>query len=262
MSKKLLSVKNLVVSYATGGGLFSASKKILNAVDDISFDVAEGEVVGLVGESGSGKTTSGRAVIGLAPISSGEIFFESKKINGLSRREFMPYRKQIQMVFQDPFASLDPRMKVGKIISEPIDIHFKMTSVEKSKRIANLLELVGLESDFANRYPHEFSGGQRQRIGIARALAVEPKFLICDEPVSALDVSVQASIINLLEDLKESLNLSMLFIAHDLAVVEHISDRILVMTKGKIVEEGLSEKVIANPKHPYTRSLIDAVPVF
>ena len=175
----------------------------------------------------------------------------------------MPFRKKIQMVFQDPFNSLNPKMSIFKIISEPLEIHFKnMTYAQRKAEVASLLETVGLKADFMERFPHEFSGGQRQRIGIARALAVKPQFLVCDEPVSALDVSVQASIINLLEDLKQSLGLSMLFIAHDLAVVEHISDRIMVMTKGRIVEQGIAEDVVANPQHPYTKKLIAAVPVF
>lgn len=259
----LLSIKNLSVKYSLGGGLFSSGDNYFNAVDDISFDIQKGQVVGLVGESGSGKTTTGRAIIGLAPVSLGEIYYEGERIDNISNREFMPYRKKIQMIFQDPFSSLNPKMNILKIISEPLDIHFRnMSPKEKELEVIRLLELVGLSGEVINRFPHEFSGGQRQRIGIARALAVKPEFLICDEAVSALDVSVQASIINLLEDLQKELNLSMLFIAHDLAVVEHISDVILVMNKGKIVERGEAESLIANPQEDYTKKLISAIPRF
>lgn len=258
-----LEVKNLTVSYEIGGGIFSSGGKKFNAVNKISFDMQRGEIMGLVGESGSGKTTTGRAIIRLAPVSSGEIFFEGTKISALSDRQFMPFRKKMQMIFQDPFNSLNPRMTVLQIISEPLDIHFpKMSRAQKADRVAELLETVGLLPEHARRYPHEFSGGQRQRIGIARALAVEPEFLICDEPVSALDVSVQAQIINLLEELRDKLGLTMLFIAHDIAVVRYLSDRILVMTSGEIVERGDARKVCANPEHPYTQKLISAVPSF
>lgn len=262
MSAPLLKVENLCVRYGTGGGLFSRKPGEVRAVDDVSFEIAKGEILGLVGESGSGKTTTGRAIIRLAPVASGEIFYGGRPLTGLSDGDFKPYRKRVQMIFQDPFNSLDPRMSVRQIIAEPLDIHFKMSGREKAARIAALLERVGLPADSMDRYPHEFSGGQRQRIGIARALAVEPEFIICDEPVSALDVSVQAQIINLLEDLRRELGLTMLFIAHDLAVVEHISDRIIVMTKGKIVEEGEAEELCRNPMHEYTRRLIAAVPTF
>lgn len=259
----LLRVENLCVKYGIGGGIFSRAKKTFNAVDDISFEVKKGEILGLVGESGSGKTTTGRAIIRLAPISGGEIFYGGEKISALSNAEFMPYRKKIQMIFQDPFNSLNPRMNILQIISEPLDIHFKnMTRERKRDRVAELLETVGLSPDQMKRYPHEFSGGQRQRIGIARALAVEPEFIICDEPVSALDVSVQAQIVNLLADLREKLGLTMLFVAHDIAVVEYLCDRIMVMTRGKIVETGESESLCANPQHPYTKKLIASVPTF
>lgn len=259
----LLRVENLCVKYGIGGGIFSRAKKTFNAVDDISFEVKKGEILGLVGESGSGKTTTGRAIIRLAPISGGEIFYGGKKISALSNSEFMPYRKKIQMIFQDPFNSLNPRMNILQIISEPLDIHFKnMAREQKRDRVAELLETVGLSPDQMKRYPHEFSGGQRQRIGIARALAVEPEFIICDEPVSALDVSVQAQIVNLLANLREKLGLTMLFVAHDIAVVEYLCDRIMVMTRGKIVETGESESLCANPQHPYTKKLIASVPTF
>ncbi len=262
-NKPLLEVENLTVSYTLGAGLFSASKKKFNAVDGVGFKIGRGEIVGLVGESGSGKTTTGRAIIRLAPVSGGKIVYDGTEISSLDERAFMPYRKKIQMVFQDPFNSLNPRMDIFKIVSEPLDIHFrKMTKEQKRNRVGELLELVGLEKSHMNRYPHEFSGGQRQRIGIARALAVEPEFVICDEPVSALDVSVQAQIVNLLLDLRKKLNLTLLFVAHDIAVVEYLSDRIMVMTGGKIVEIGDAETVCKSPQHPYTKKLISSVPVF
>ncbi len=260
---ELLRVENLVVSYNLGGGIFGGGKKTFNAVDDVSFNIKRGEIAGLVGESGSGKTTTGRAIIRLAPVSSGKIFYDGKEITNLSNSEFLPFRKKIQMIFQDPFNSLNPRMTIQKIISEPLDIHFKnLSKRDKIAKVAQLLERVGLNPDFMSRYPHEFSGGQRQRIGIARALAVEPEFLICDEPVSALDVSVQAQIVNLLEELRQELGIAMLFVAHDIAVVEYLSDRIFVMTNGKIVEQGNAEEICANPQHPYTKKLIAAVPKF
>lgn len=261
--EELLRVENLRVAYDLGGGLFSSGKKQFNAVDGISFTVKRGQIAGLVGESGSGKTTTGRAIIRLAPVSGGDIFYGGENIAKLSEKDFMPYRKKIQMIFQDPFNSLNPRMSVYQIIAEPLDIHFKkMSRSEKEARIEYLLKKVGLEGAHMRRYPHEFSGGQRQRIGIARALAVEPEFIICDEPVSALDVSVQAQIINLLDDLRRELNLSMLFIAHDIAVVKYLSDKILVMTNGKIVEQGSADEVCDHPKDPYTKKLIAAVPTF
>ena len=262
-AEELLRVSNLTVSYPIAGGLFGGSKKLFNAVDGVSFSIRRGEILGLVGESGSGKTTTGRAIIKLAPISGGKIFYRGENISDLDEKRFLPYRKKIQMIFQDPFNSLNPRMDIFRIISEPLDIHFKkMARQKKRDRVAELLETVGLKADYMARYPHEFSGGQRQRIGIARALAVEPDFIICDEPVSALDVSVQAQIINLLQNLREEMNLTFLFVAHDIAVVEYLSDRIMVMTGGKIVEQGDSREVCAHPKHPYTQKLIAAVPNF
>lgn len=262
-AEELLRVSNLTVSYPIAGGLFGGSKKLFNAVDGVSFSIRRGEILGLVGESGSGKTTTGRAIIKLAPISGGKIFYRGENISDLDEKRFLPYRKKIQMIFQDPFNSLNPRMDIFRIISEPLDIHFKkMARQKKRDRVAELLETVGLKADYMARYPHEFSGGQRQRIGIARALAVEPDFIICDEPVSALDVSVQAQIINLLQNLREEMNLTFLFVAHDIAVVEYLSDRMMVMTGGKIVEQGDSREVCAHPKHPYTQKLIAAVPKF
>ncbi len=259
----ILKVENLKVTYSAGCGIFSASKNLFNAVDDVSFEIERGQIVGLVGESGSGKTTTGRAIIKLAPISGGKIFYNGAEISSLDEKNFKPFRKKIQMIFQDPFNSLNPRMDIFKIISEPLDIHFReMSKEQKRKRVAELLEIVGLSKSHIDHYPHEFSGGQRQRIGIARALAVEPEFIICDEPVSALDVSVQAQIINLLESLRKELNLTLLFIAHDIAVVEYLSDKIMVMTHGKIVESGDAFEICENPKHPYTQKLIAAVPKF
>ena len=262
-AEELLRVSNLTVSYPIAGGLFGGSKKLFNAVDGVSFSIRRGEILGLVGESGSGKTTTGRAIIKLAPISGGKIFYRGENISDLDEKRFHPYSKKIQMIFQDPINSLTPRMDIFRIISEPLDIHFKkMARQKKRDRVAELLETVGLKADYMARYPHEFSGGQRQRRGIARALAVEPDFIICDEPVSALDVSVQAQIINLLQNLREEMNLTFLFVAHDIAVVEYLSDRIMVMTGGKIVEQGDSREVCAHPKHPYTQKLIAAVPKF
>ena len=271
-AEELLRVSNLTVSYPIAGGLFGGSKKLFNAVDGVSFSIRRGEILGLVGESGSGKTTTGRAIIKLAPISGGKIFYRGENISDLDEKRFLPkiskeldreVIKSCQMIFQDPFNSLNPRMDIFRIISEPLDIHFKkMARQKKRDRVAELLETVGLKADYMARYPHEFSGGQRQRIGIARALAVEPDFIICDEPVSALDVSVQAQIINLLQNLREEMNLTFLFVAHDIAVVEYLSDRIMVMTGGKIVEQGDSREVCAHPKHPYTQKLIAAVPKF
>jgi oligopeptide transport system ATP-binding protein len=261
MVNPLLEVKNLKVHYPIKGGLLRRTINHVRAVDGVSFNVAKGTTVGLVGESGSGKTTIGRSIIKLAPITSGSISYDGNEIGNLSSSDFFSYRKKIQMIFQDPYNSLNPRMTCHNIIAEPLDIHFKTWSKEKKRdRVAELLEIVDLEASHMNRYPHEFSGGQRQRIGIARALAVEPEFIICDEPVSALDVSVQAQIINLLQDLQKKLNLTYLFIAHDLAVVEHISNTVLVMTEGKIVEQATAEEIYRNPQHEYTKKLLSAVP--
>ncbi|TVP80517.1 MAG: ABC transporter ATP-binding protein [Puniceicoccaceae bacterium] len=257
----LLSVRDLKVHFPVKGGLLQRQVDVVRAVDGVSFDVPRGQTVGLVGESGSGKTTTGRAIARLVPITAGSVHYGGRDLATLSRREFFEYRKKIQVIFQDPFSSLNPRMTIFSIIAEPLDIHFKDWShAQKEARVADLLEKVGLPADYMQRYPHQFSGGQRQRIGIARALAVEPDFIVCDEPVSALDVSVQAQIVNLLQDLQEELGLTYLFIAHDLAVVEHISDQVLVMTEGKIVEQASAEAIYANPQHPYTVKLLQAVP--
>ena len=257
----LLSVRDLKVHFPVRAGVLQRVVDHVKAVDGISFDVLRGKTVGLVGESGSGKTTTGRAIARLVPITSGTIAYGGQDLAHFSRSEFFPYRKKIQVIFQDPFGSLNPRMTIYSIIAEPLDIHFKDWSTsQKEQRVAELLTKVGLDPDFMQRYPHQFSGGQRQRIGIARALAVEPEFIICDEPVSALDVSVQAQIVNLLQDLQDELGLTYLFIAHDLAVVEHISDEVLVMTEGKIVEQASAEAIYEDPQHPYTKKLLAAVP--
>ena len=261
IAEALLSVRDLKVHFPVKGGVLQRTVDVVKAVDGISFDVPRGKTVGLVGESGSGKTTTGRAIARLVPITDGSVRYEERDLGTLSRRDFFAYRKKIQVIFQDPFGSLNPRMTIYSIIAEPLDIHFKdWSKSQKQARVADLLEQVGLSAEFMQRYPHQFSGGQRQRIGIARALAVEPDFIVCDEPVSALDVSVQAQIINLLQDLQDELGLTYLFIAHDLAVIEHISDQVLVMTEGKIVEQASAEEIYSNPQHPYTVKLLEAVP--
>lgn len=249
------------VHFPLRGGWFGRGKEVVKAVDDVSFEIAEGQTLGLVGESGSGKSTVSRALLKLVRPTAGQAFYQEREILGLSEREFRPLRKDLQMIFQDPIGSLNPRMKVGAIVEEPLGIHFaKMNREERMEVVERLLKKVGLPGDAAGRYPHEFSGGQRQRIGIARALAVEPKLLICDEPVSALDVSVQAQILNLLKDLQEEFKLTYLFIAHDLAVVRHMSDQIAVMHLGKMVEIGAADEVCENPQHDYTKKLLSAVP--
>ena len=260
-TEPLLAVHDLQVHFPIREGVLQRVVGQVKAVDGISFEVPCGSTVGLVGESGSGKTTTGRAIARLTPITSGFIRYAGRDLSTVSKAAYFPYRKKIQMIFQDPFSSLNPRMSIYSSVAEPLDIHFKQLSKsQKEERVAQLLEKVGLEADFMSRYPHQFSGGQRQRIGIARALAVEPEFIICDEPVSALDVSVQAQIINLLQDLQQELGLTYLFVAHDLAVVEHISDFVLVMSEGKIVEQAPADVIYSNPQHPYTKKLLAAVP--
>jgi oligopeptide transport system ATP-binding protein len=257
----ILEVEHLKVYFPILGGVFRHKVGEVKAVDDVSFQVRRGQTVGLVGESGSGKTTLGRAIIRLVEPTAGLIRYEGAEISSLGARAFWPYRKKIQIIFQDPYNSLNPRLSVFEIIGEALEIHFpQLTRAERRDKVAVLLRQVGLQPDHLDRYPHEFSGGQRQRIGIARALAVGPDFIVCDEPVSALDVSVQAQIVNLLQDLQEELGLTYLFIAHDLAVVEHISDYVLVMNRGKIVEAASAEAIYENPQDEYTRKLLAAVP--
>ena len=238
---------------------FPAKPEPVKAVDGVSFTVHAGETVGLVGESGSGKTTIGKAIIKLAPPTGGRILYQGRDVLPLPERAFRPLRKEMQMIFQDPFSSLNPRWTIGSIIAEPLEIHFPhLSRSERLDRVAGLLKKVALPADAMRRYPHEFSGGQRQRIGIARALAVEPKFIVCDEPVSALDVSVQAQIVNLLQDLQDELGLAYLFISHDLAVVQHISHHVLVMYRGHLVECADAEEIYRNPQHEYTKKLLAA----
>lgn len=254
--KKLLEVKHLKQYFGVG------KPSMVKAVDDVSFHIFEGETFGLVGESGSGKTTTGRSVIHLYEPTDGQILFDGKDVSKLtSRKDHLEFCREMQMIFQDPYASLDPRMTVGDIIGEAIDVHKLFVGEERTERIRSLLLKVGLAGDHINRYPHEFSGGQRQRIGIARALAVEPAFIVCDEPISALDVSIQAQVINMLEELQEELGLTYLFIAHDLSMVKHISTKIGVMYLGRMVELGLSDEVYSECLHPYTKALLSAVPI-
>jgi ABC-type oligopeptide transport system ATPase subunit len=257
----LVRVQSLKVYFPIRAGFFRRKVDEIKAVDDVIFEIEKGRTLGLVGESGSGKSTVARALMKLTPATEGRAFYQDREILGLQEGDFRPLRKQMQIIFQDPFGSLNPRMTIEEIISEPLRIHFpQLGKRERRDTVSSLLERVGLPSSSMWRYPHEFSGGQRQRIGIARALAVQPEFLVCDEPVSALDVSVQASIINLLRDLQDEFQLTYLFIAHDLAVVEHMSDEIIVMHLGKIVERGSSEQICSAPQHPYTQKLLAAVP--
>ncbi|MGH9174756.1 MAG: ABC transporter ATP-binding protein [Vicinamibacterales bacterium] len=258
----LLDVKNLVMHFPlTQGIIFQRKVGAVQAVDDISFSVRRGETLGMVGESGCGKSTTGRAILQLYKPTAGEVIFNGRDLTRVDGGEMRKMRRYLQMIFQDPYASLNPRMTVGSIISEPMQIHNLVPRDQRNRRVQELLETVGLNPYFANRYPHEFSGGQRQRIGVARALAASPDFIVCDEPVSALDVSIQAQIINLLEDLQEQFNLTYLFIAHDLSVVRHISDRICVMYLGKLVELADRDSLYADPLHPYTKALLSAVPI-
>ena len=258
----LLEVKNLKVHFPVQHGVFSRVRAHVKAVDDVSFAVEAGETLGLVGESGCGKTTLGRAITRLVAPTDGSIWFEGEDIAKLSGAELRARRRKFQMIFQDPYSSLNPRMTVEAIVGEALDIHQLADNASaRQERVTELLRAVGLDPAHAQRFPHEFSGGQRQRIGIARALAVEPKLIVCDEPVSALDVSVQAQIINLLQDLQQERGVAYLFIAHDLAVVEHISRRVMVMYLGKVVELADAKAIVQAPKHPYTQALLSAVPV-
>ena len=257
----LVDVQDLKVYFPIRSGLFQKTIGSVKAVDGISFEVRHGETLGLVGESGCGKSTTGRAVIRLREPTSGTVLFDGQDLSKIDKNKLRKLRRRMQIIFQDPYSSLDPRMTVNSIISEPIETHDLKKGKAKRERVAELLEMVGLDPRYVNRYPHEFSGGQRQRIGVARALAVEPEFIVCDEPISALDVSIQAQVLNLLMELRERLNLTYLFIAHDLSVVKHVSDRVAVMYLGKIVELAPPDSLYQSPAHPYTRALLSAVPV-
>jgi oligopeptide transport system ATP-binding protein len=258
----ILDVQDLKIHFPVYGGLLQREVGTVKAVDGVSFQVHEGETLGLVGESGCGKSTTGLAVLRMLPITSGKVVFEGVDITNYNQGQMRPIRRRIQMVYQDPFGSLDPRMTIGDIIGEPLEIHkLHGNKAERRARVMDLLEMVGLRHDMIDRYPHQFSGGQRQRISIARALAVEPRLLICDEPVSALDVSIQAQVVNLFQELQEKLGISSIFVAHDLAVVRHVSQRIAVMYLGTIVEISTRDELYANPKHPYTKALMAAIPV-
>jgi oligopeptide transport system ATP-binding protein len=262
VSDALLQVENLEKFFPVKRGLIiERTVDYVRAVDDVSFEINEGETLGLVGESGSGKSTTGYCVLQLLKPTKGSVKFMGKDLTSMPRNDLREMRKEMQIVFQDPYSSLNPRMTVGNIVAEPMQVHDQGTSRARELRVRDLLETVGFDPDFTNRYPHEFSGGQRQRIGIARALALNPRLIVCDEPVSALDVSIQAQILNLLKDLQRDLGLAYLFVAHDLAVVRTMSDRIAVMNKGKIVETGDAEQVYKNPQDEYTRALLAAVPV-
>jgi len=258
--KPLVRVSNLKMHFPIYRGILKRQAGAVKAVDGISFDVFEGETLGLVGESGCGKSTVGRCVLRLYEVTDGSINIDGTDIATLSGAELRAKRPEMQMIFQDPQASLNPRMTVGSIISEPLDEHMKMDRAEKREKVGELMDAVGLARRFADRYPHEFSGGQRQRIGIARALALNPKFIVCDEPIAALDVSIQAQVVNLLEDLQEKLGLTYLFISHDLSMVRHLATRVAVMYLGRLVELGDSETLYMTPKHPYTQALLSAVP--
>ena len=262
MSVPLLQVKNLVKHFPVKAGLLGRSVDKVHAVDGVSFDLAAGETLGVVGESGCGKSTTGRCILRLIEPTSGEVWFEGRNVTAMGRDDLRAMARDMQIIFQDPYASLNPRMTVGAIVGEALTIHrLAKDRAEYDARIVELLETVGLNGDHMKRYPHEFSGGQRQRIGIARALAVSPKLIVCDEAVSALDVSIQAQVINLLEDLQGQFNLTYIFIAHDLSVVEHISDRVAVMYLGRIVEIARAQDLYINPLHPYTEALLSAVPI-
>ena len=260
MTEPLLRVSNLEKKFPIQRGMFKRTVGHIHAVDGVSFEIAAGETLGLVGESGCGKSTTARLILRLLDPTAGEIFFDGKEIHAMTREEIRAVRKDMQIVFQDPYASLNPRMTVRQIVAEPLIVH-GMAKDDSDPRVDEMIELCGLSREFGNRYPHEFSGGQRQRVGIARALVTRPKLVVLDEPVSALDVSVQAQILNLLDDLRERFGFSYLFVAHDLSVVSHISARVAVMYLGKIVEIGTREEIFNNPKHPYTKALISAVPL-
>ncbi|MGN6799445.1 MAG: ABC transporter ATP-binding protein [Gaiellaceae bacterium] len=260
MSDVLVEARDLVKHFTTSGSAFRSVGDDVHAVDGVSLEVRSGETLGIVGESGCGKSTLGRLLVRLHEPTSGSVHFEGSDITTLSRRRLRPYRREMQMIFQDPYASLNPRKRVGQILGDPFEIHGGLSREKTRTRVRELLETVGLSPDHVNRYPHEFSGGQRQRIGVARALALNPKLIVADEPVSALDVSIQAQVINLLDDLQNDFDLTYVFIAHDLGVVHHVSDRIAVMYLGVVVEVGPSDELFLAPVHPYTEALLSAIP--
>ncbi|AOO79112.1 ABC transporter ATP-binding protein [Bosea vaviloviae] len=258
----LLSVRNLAKHYTSGGGWLSGPSHLVKAIDDVSFDIAPREIVGLVGESGSGKSTTGRVVLRLEEPTGGEIHFDGHDITALPARELKAFRRQMQVVFQDPYAALNPRMTVGDFVAEPLIVHGLVTSrSERNDRVAALFKQVGLDPRFMARYPHEFSGGQRQRVNIARAVAMRPRLIIADEPITALDVSIQAQIVNLFQDLQQELGMAYLFIAHDLSMVRYLCHRVAVMLRGRLVEIAPTEAIFSDPRHPYTRSLLSAIPI-
>jgi oligopeptide/dipeptide ABC transporter ATP-binding protein len=259
--KKLVEIKNLIKHFPVKKGLFKKTVGLVKAVDDVSLDIYEGETLGLVGESGCGKSTLGRVLVRLINPTSGDIIFDNKNLNSYSNKELRSQRQYFQIIFQDPNSSLDPRSTIGKSIEEALIIHGMKDRLERQKKVSEMLNLVGISANAVERFPHEFSGGQRQRIGIARALILKPKLVVCDEPVSALDVSVQAQVLNLLNDLKDELSLTLLFISHNLSVVENVSDRIAIMYLGQIIELLDSSKFAANCKHPYSKALLSAIPV-
>jgi len=256
----LVEVKNLKKWFWTGSA-FGGRKQAVRAVDDVSFSIAHREVLGLVGESGCGKTTCGKVILRIHEPTSGKIFYDSEDITHIKRKDLIRLKEKMMIIYQDPFGSLDPRMTIGRAIAEPMEVHKTLAKGERQQKVMGLMEKVGLSSDQINRYPHEFSGGQRQRIGIARALVTDPEFVVADESVSALDVSIQAQIINLLKDLQEEFGLAMLFIAHDLSVIKHVCDRVAVMYLGKIVETAPNKALFSDPKHPYTEALLSAIPI-
>ena len=256
-----LGVRDLVKFYPLRGGIFSRKIGMVQAVQGVSFDLAKGETLGLVGESGCGKSTLARVIIQLEKPTSGDVIFKGRNLAGLSRKELFPVRRQIQIIFQDPYSSLNPRMTVGEIIRDPLIVHKQGSRGEQNSKTKHLVSCVGLSPDVLDRYPHEFSGGQRQRVGIARSLALDPELIIADEPVSSLDVSVQSQVLNLLVSLQKEFGLTYIFISHDLSVVEYLSDRIMIMYLGKIVETGAAKEIFSHPAHPYTRALMEAIPV-